>query len=113
MAIHKKDRSFQNIIREVDIDEIPLTYIHSLTLILDNGDRVKVSFDDEMLGELEDTSMVNVIKTISDEIMEQHQNSVQDIEIIINYKKIEDDVLSKTQTLLSGDVSNDSSNSSL
>lgn len=101
MPIHKKDRSFQNIIREVDMNEIPIAYIHSLTLVLDNGDRVIFQGDD--LEEFDGTSIISFISAVSDEISDQHGASVQDLEIIVNYKKIEDEVAEKTQTLLSSE----------
>ena len=62
MPIHKKDRTFQNIVRDVDIDEIPLDYIERLILILDNGDRV--IFDGDDLEEIDEPNIVLFLSLI-------------------------------------------------
>lgn len=111
MPIHKKDRSFQNIIREVDIDKIPLEFIQSLSLRLENGDRV--IFDGEDLQEIEEDNIILFLISAIDELGEEYGSPIEDLEIIINYNRLEEEIQKLTKNLLDKDNPNDSSNTSL
>jgi|TARA_B110000908_G_scaffold11380_1_gene13394 hypothetical protein len=101
MPIHKKDRTFQNIVRDVDIDEIPLDYIERLILILDNGDRV--IFDGDDLEEIDEPNIVLFIMSAVDDLARDYGSPVNDIEIVIDYTRLEQEVKRLTTNLLDKD----------
>ena len=59
MPISKRDRSFQNIVRELDIEKIPVEYVDSVTLILKSGD--SIIFEGEDLEEIEEDNVISFI----------------------------------------------------
>tara|TARA_R110000868_G_scaffold58174_2_gene179730 strand:+ start:1933 stop:2271 length:339 start_codon:yes stop_codon:yes gene_type:complete len=105
MPIHKKDRTFQNIVRDVDIDEIPLDYIERLILILDNGDRV--IFDGDDLEEIDEPNIVLFIMSAVDDLARDYGSPVNDIEIVIDYTRLEQEVKRLTTNLLDKDSDDD------
>ena len=105
MPIHKKDRTFQNIVRDVDIDEIPLDYIERLILILDNGDRV--IFDGDDLEEIDEPNIVLFIMSAVDDLARDYGSPVNDIEIVIDYTRLEQEVKRLTTNLLDKDGDDD------
>jgi hypothetical protein len=110
MPIHKKDRSFQNIVRDVDIDEIPLDYIERLILVLQNGDRV--IFEGEDLQDVDEPNIVLFIMSAVDDLGEDYGSPVSDIEIVIDYNRLEEEINKLTKNLLDKDT-NDSSDTSV
>jgi hypothetical protein len=98
MPIHKKDRSFQNILREANIDEVPVEYIERLVLCLENGDRI--IFEGEDLQDVEEPNIVLFVLSCVDQLGENHDSPVSDIEIIIDYNKLEKEIKSYTKKLL-------------
>jgi hypothetical protein len=110
MPIHKRDRSFENIVREVEIDKIPVEYIQTLTLILENGDRI--IFDGEELSQIDEDNILSFIATVIDELGEEYNSPVQDIEFVINYSRLEKEIISMTDQLLNKKNDNDQGNSS-
>jgi hypothetical protein len=110
MPIHKRDRSFENIVREVEIDKIPVEYIQTLTLILENGDRI--IFDGEELLQIDEDNILGFIATVIDELGEEYNSPVQDIEFVINYSRLEKEIISMTDRLLNKKDDNDQGNSS-
>ena len=110
MPIHKKDRSFQNIVRDVDIDEIPLDYIERLILVLQNGDRV--IFEGEDLQDVDEPNIVLFIMSAVDDLGEDYGSPVCDVEIVIDYNRLEEEINKLTKNLLDKDT-NDSSDTSV
>ena len=110
MPIHKRDRSFENIVREVEIDKIPVEYIQTLTLVLESGDRI--IFDGEDISIFEEDNIVSFIMTVVDELGEEYNSPVQDIEFVINYSRLEQEISSMTSKLLNKDDKNDTGDSS-
>ncbi len=98
MPIKKKDRSFQNIVREIEIDQIPVEYIDTLTLVLENGDRVL--FEGEDLEDIEADNIVGFIMAVADEMGEDYGSNISNIEIVVNYADLEHDVSEKVNNLL-------------
>lgn len=98
MPIHKKDRSFQNILREANIDEVPVEYIERLVLCLENGDRI--IFEGEDLQDVEEPNIVLFVLSCVDQLGEDYDSPVSDIEIIIDYNKLEKEIKSYTKKLL-------------
>jgi len=109
MPIKKKDRSFQNIVREIEIDQIPVEYIDTLTVVLQNGDRVLFEGDD--LEDIEADNIVGFIMAVADELGEDYGSNIENIEIVVNYADLEQDVSEKVNNLLN--KKDDSSNTSL
>lgn len=107
MPINKKDRSFQNIVREIDIEKIPVEYVETMTLILANGDRI--IFDGEDLEEIEDDNIVAFVMAAAEELGEEYGSAVENLEIVINYSRLEQEISDRTEKLLKG-PSNDKSN---
>ncbi len=97
MPIHKRDRNFQNIVSELDIKSIPTEFIQSLSLICENGDRIQ--FKGEQIKEFPGTDLVEgLINFVEDN--HDLPSPVIDVEIIIDYAKIEETVSQKTNALL-------------
>lgn len=110
MPIHKKDRSFQNIIRDVNIDEIPLDYVERLVLALENGDRV--IFEGEDLQDIDEPNIILFIMSAVEELGEDYGSPVRDLEIVIDYARLEEEINKHTKKLLDKD-NNDQSNTSV
>lgn len=100
MPINKKDRSFQNIVREIDIEKIPVEYVETMTLILANGDRI--IFDGEDLEEIEDDNIVAFVMAAAEELGEEYGSTVENLEIVINYSRLEQEISDRTEKLLKG-----------
>jgi len=97
MPIHKRDRNFQNIVSELDIHSVPTEYIQSLGLICENGD--KISFKAEDLKKFPQGDLVSgLIHLVEDN--SDLSSPVIDVEIIIDYVKLEKEVNEKTSQLL-------------
>ena len=99
MPIHKKDRSFQNIVSELEISSVPTEFLQQLSLVCENGERIL--FDRETLDEIVDSGEPNLVKTLID-IVEQEglEKKITDVELVIDYKKLEQEVHIKTKELL-------------
>ena len=99
MPIHKKDRSFQNIVSELEISSVPAEFLQQLSLVCENGERIL--FDKETLDEIVDSGQPNLVKTLID-IVEQEglEKKITDVELVIDYKKLEQEVHIKTKELL-------------
>jgi len=108
MPIHKKDRSFQNIVRDTDIDEIPLEYIEKVVLVLENGDRV--IFEGEDLRDIEEPNIIMFMSAVND-LGEDYGSPVRDIEIVIDYARLEEEIKNLTKNLLDKDKDDQSDSS--
>ena len=100
MPIHKRDRNFQNIVSEIDIKSIPTEFIHHLNLICENGDRI--AFREQDLQDFDDSDIVTALIQLV-EGNNDLQSRVVDVEIVIDYTKIENIVKSKTEKMLNND----------
>ena len=97
MLIHKRDRNFQNIVSELDIKSIPLEYIQQIGLICENGDRIQ--FKGEQIKEFPGDDLVEgLINFVEDN--GNIPSPVIDVEIIIDYAKLEKQVNTMTKALL-------------
>lgn len=105
MPIHKRDRSFENIVREVEIDKIPVEYIQTLTLVLESGDRV--IFQGEDMSQIDEDNIVNFIMTVVDELGEEYDSPVRDLEFVINYSRLEQEISLMTSKLLNKEKNDD------
>lgn len=84
MPIERKDRSFDRIFNEVDVQSVPSKYIMVVQIILEGGDVIEVhDFDDAQM------------------IIEQLDRSqVVDVNISLDYESIKADVTSEIKTVL-------------
>ena len=101
MPIHKRNRSFQRIISELEVKTIPGEYIQQLNLICENGDRI--AFREEDIKEFADDDLVAGLINFVEE--QEVETRVVDVEIIVDYVKLEEDVNKRTDQLLKNDKS--------
>ncbi|MBG11241.1 MAG: hypothetical protein CMD92_08800 [Gammaproteobacteria bacterium] len=97
MPIHKRNRNFQNIVSELDIQSVPTEYIQSLGLVCANGERINFKGDDLKKfpeGDLV-SGLIHLVEDNSD-----LTSPVVDVEIVIDYAKLEKEVNEKTSQLL-------------
>ena len=97
MPIRKKDRNFQNIVRELQIKSVPIEFVEHLTLVTEDGDRV--NFNGDMLNQVDaGNDLVPALVRLVEE--QEDMGNIVDVEIVIDYKKLEKDVYKKTKELL-------------
>lgn len=98
MPIHKRDRNFQKIVSELEIKSVPTEFVQQLTLVCENGDRI--TFEDETIQTFQDEKdfVSAMIKLVEDN--DDLQSNIVDVEIIINYKKLEENIVNLTKQLL-------------
>lgn len=100
MPIHKRDRNFQRIVSELEIKTVPTEYVQTLVLVCENGDRISFYGED-----LDDYSEGDAVATLI-QLVENNNDLVSpviDVEIVIDYTKLEKDVNQKTKELLKND----------
>jgi len=94
MAIRKKDRSFEEILKDVVMEEVPIEYITHIQLKMNNGDILEFSQND--LAGMRDAS--EVLKASG---LEHLKENVQDIEVFIDSAKIKGKVIQYVKVLMS------------
>jgi len=102
MPIHKRDRNFQKIVSELHIKSVPTQYVQELSLICENGDRINFNgIDIDEIGE-EDVvaTLIRLVEDNNDLI-----SKIIDVEMIIDYTKLEQDVKKQTEKILKNDNS--------
>lgn len=97
MAIRKKDRSFEDILKDIIMEEVPIEYITHIQVKLDNGNVIE--FDQEELAGLNDTSEIIVSQGLD-------RDSIQDVEVYIDSVKIKSTVLKYVKGLFSTQFGN-------
>lgn len=93
MAIRKKDRSFEEILKDVVMEEVPIEYITHIQLKLLNGDVLEFS-QEELVG------MKDASEVLKAQGLEHLRENVQDIEVFIDSAKIKGKVVQYVRTLL-------------
>lgn len=102
MPIHKRDRNFQKIVSELHIKSVPTQYVQELALICENGDRINFHGDDlDQIGEEE--VVATLIKLVEDN--NDLISKIIDVEMVIDYTKLEKDVKTQTEKILKNDKS--------
>lgn len=94
MAIRKKDRSFEEILKDVVMEEVPIEYITHIQLKLNNGDVLEFS-QEELVG------MKNASEVLRAQGLEHLKENVQDIEVFIDSAKIKNKVIQHVRNILS------------
>ena len=93
MAIRKKDRSFEEILKDVVMEEVPIEYITHIQLKLKSGDVLEFS-QEELVG------MKNAGEVLKAQGLEHLRENVNDIEVFIESAKIKGKVIQYVRTLL-------------
>jgi hypothetical protein len=93
MAIRRKDRNFEEILKDVVMEEVPIEYITHIQLKLHNGDILE--FNHEELVGMKDASEVLKAKGL-----EHLRDTIQDIEVFIDSAKIKGRVVQYVRQLL-------------
>lgn len=94
MAIRKKDRSFEEILKDVVMEEVPIEYITHIQLKLNNGDMLEFS-QEELVG------MKDASEVLKAQGLEHLRENVQDIEVFIDSAKIKSKVVQHVRNILS------------
>ena len=98
MAIYRRDRSFDNILRDVIADELPFKYVRQLEVELENGNVISWLRED-----LEGFDNVAQVLAMNESLLD----NITDIRIEVDFGDIEDDVSARVQSLLGKDNDND------
>lgn len=98
MGIRKKDRSFEDILKDVVMEEVPIEYITHIQLKLNNGSVIE--FDQEELVGMETANEVLKASGILRE-------NINDIEVFIDSSKIKNKVVKYVRALLADQFGND------
>ena len=93
MAIRKKDRGFEDILKDVVMEEVPIEYITHIQLKLNNGDVLEFTQQD-LIG------MKDAREVLRASGLEHLRESVQDIEVFIDSTKIKNRVIKHVRSLL-------------
>ena len=101
MPIHKRDRNFQQIVSKLEVKAIPGEYIQQLNLICENGERI--AFLEEDIKSFEGADMVAGLINFVE--ASDIKTRVVDVEIIVDYNRLEQDVKKRTDQLLKNDNS--------
>jgi len=101
MPIHKRDRNFQQIVSKLEVKTIPGEYIQQLNLICENGERI--AFLEEDIKSFEGVDLVAGLINFVE--ASDIKTRVVDVEIIVDYNRLEQDVKKRTDQLLKNDNS--------
>jgi hypothetical protein len=94
MAIYQRDRDFQNLFSQIEVDVIPIKFIQDVTCILKDGNKVVLdksdfAFESENAGDLE-----SILKNLP------FYDELQDLSIRIDYNLVESEVEAEVNTIL-------------
>jgi hypothetical protein len=92
MAIRKKDRSFDDILKDIIMEEVPTEYITHLHLKLKNGDVLEFA-QDKLLG------MKDAKDVLKNEGLEHLKEQVVDVEVFLDSAKLKNNVTKYTRNL--------------
>jgi hypothetical protein len=81
MSIRKKDRSFENMLREIHVEEVPVEYIDWIKVYLDDG--TEIIFKRDELSDIKTSKEVLGIKQL-----EQYLDRIIDFEVMMNSELI-------------------------
>jgi len=95
MSIRKKDRSFEDMLREIHVEEVPVEYIDWIKVYLDDG--TEIVFKQADLSEIKTSKEVLAIKQL-----EQYLDRIVDFEVMMNSELIKTRVTRFVGALLAG-----------
>jgi len=85
MSIRKKDRSFENMLRDIHVEEVPVEYIDWIKVYLNDG--TEIVFKREDLNDIKTSKEVLAIKQL-----EQYLDRIVDFEVMMNSELIKSKV---------------------
>ena len=77
MGIRKKDRSFENMLKDIHVEEVPVEYIDWIKVYLDDG--TELMFKQSDLSDIKTSKEVLGIKSL-----EQYIDRIVDFEVMMN-----------------------------
>ena len=92
MAIYRRDRNFQNMMSEIEVDTIPLRFVRDINCVLQDGTKLVLGqqdFDQDCKEDLE-----SMLKNL------EFFESITDLRISIDFDKVEADVSEHVTQLL-------------
>lgn len=93
MAIKKKDRSFEELLGDVVWDDVPIDFIESITLSLDNGEQM-IFRQEELMG------IKNTSELFNTNGLDQLVSRVRNVDVKMNTEKLKSAVHKHVRTLL-------------
>ena len=81
MSIRKKDRSFEDMLREIHVEEVPVEYIEWIKVYLSDG--TNLIFKQAELSEIKTSKEVLAIKQL-----EKYLDRIVDFEVMMNSELI-------------------------
>jgi len=81
MSIRKKDRSFENMLKDIRVEEVPVEYIDWIKVYLNDG--TEIVFKKEDLTDIKTSKEVLAIKQL-----EQYLDRIVDFEVMMNSELI-------------------------
>jgi hypothetical protein len=81
MSIRKKDRSFEEMLREIHVEEVPVEYIDWIKVYLADGS--EVVFKKEDLTDIKSSN-----ELLTSKHLEQYLDSIVDFEVMMNSELI-------------------------
>ena len=95
MSIRKKDRSFENMLKDIHVEEVPVEYIDWIKVYLNDG--TEIVFRREDLSDIKTSKEVLGIKPL-----EQYLDRIVDFEVMMNAELIKSRVTRFVGALLAG-----------
>jgi hypothetical protein len=95
MSIRKKDRSFEDMLREIHVEEVPVEYIDWIKVYLNDG--TEIVFKQSDLSDIKTSKEVLAIKQL-----EQYLDRIVDFEVMMNSELIKSRVTRFVGALLAG-----------
>lgn len=77
MSIRKKDRSFEEMLREIQVDEVPVEYIDYIRVFLDDGSQI--IFRQSELSGIKDSGDILEIRQL-----QECMDRIVDFEVMMN-----------------------------
>lgn len=93
MPIRKKDRSFDDILNDVIMNEVPVQYISEITVVLHDGRTLTFEAT-------EITDMDNVKNLLARKGLEEYSKMIADVQITMDSKKLKENVSGFVSALL-------------
>jgi hypothetical protein len=100
MSLRKKDRSFEEMLREIHVEEVPVEYIEWIKVYLD--DSTELIFRQAELSEIKSSKDVLGIKSL-----EQYLDRIVDFEVMMNSEMIKSRVTRFVGALLATHFNHD------
>ena len=93
MPIRKKDRSFDDILNDVVMHQVPVQYIAEITVILRDGRTLTFEADDI-------TDIDNIKNILEKKGLEEYSKMIADVQITMDSQKLKENVTGFVSALL-------------